>query len=76
MVVLLPVGQFTMILWVLGLPSIVEYFSNQLDRIHERSSFQPMFVRNELLLPLRLLLQLLQRIIEEKGRKNTVQVQI
>ena len=75
MVVLLPIGQFTMILWVLVLPSIVEYFSNQLDRIYE-SIFQPMFKRNELLLSQRLLLLLLQRIIEEKDGKNTVQVQI
>ena len=35
-----------------------------------------MFKRNELLLPQRLLLLLLQRIIEEKGVKNIIQVQI
>ena len=76
MVVLLPVGQGTTILWVLVLPSLVEYFNNQLDKIHERSSFQPIFKKNELLLPQTLLLLLLQRIIEEKSGKNIIQVQI
>ena len=35
-----------------------------------------MFKRNELLLPHRLLLLLLQRIIEEKGGKNIIQVEM
>ena len=68
MVVRLSVGQGTAILRVPVLPSIVEY--NQLDKIHERSSSQPMYKRNELLLPQRLLLLLLQRIMEEKGGKE------